>query len=273
MNELDLVEKWKAEAEKWEVQAGKNLDLANRAVTAVEKMRRWRTACIPLLGFLAAFVPIELVKGCEKDELIETIATDANACHDELKKLKETPAPVCPACPGCQVCPDCPPAPECPAPPACPDPVIVDLGTEWDQRVDRAIAQAQPLRDAYQARMQEFLPVLQRAKDLGVGPRIRDWINNSEAVQTFIEMSVRWGEVEQADNQMRGVLDRVHEQMSELCWWSKQNRQGARLQEMYPDYGLHERVRREMFELSNYHMLNYVCMDEVARQREEASEP
>lgn len=207
----------------------------------VEAANKSRETCEASLRLFVS-LPVLLAK-CEEAKSVAE--GDFALCNDELNAKSDV---------------ECPPAPECPE-----SRPVLDVGELYDQGVEQARRTIAPLQEEYAAKRAELEPAIERAKALGVGPRIRDWISNPEAVHAYIEAVVRVRELDAISGRVTSIVGSVRQRLSRAWWTSVQNR---RLEELEPwDRWLegHERYLHEASEWSNWG--SWVCRQAVIELR------
>lgn len=147
----------------------------------------------------------------------------------------------------------------------------ITLGEAYAQQVERARAEVAPIRADWDTKMAEFAVLFEQAKALGMGPRARDWIKNPEAVRLFIEMTVRWADIEQIQYKIDNAIRGVHDRLSNACWSDLNEMQP--MDDVMPDWRTYHGLRDQYIRMADTHMFFYICKDEIERQAEEASGP
>lgn len=186
------------------------------------------------------------------------------AASDKIMRHVECRTPVVcdQACP-CPVCPI-----ECPPPPACPTAELdkcrrdlnwreqkVEFG-EWFAKLQaQADEKIAVLRAQYFTLVEQFQPLAAKAKEMGIGPRARDWINKPEAVNLYLELGDRWAEIQMTYSQMEQIVQQAQHTADMTCYqnlvWS--------WEEIMPDRRDYDRLQQESYRLTdgNYHVYLY----------------
>jgi len=130
----------------------------------------------------------------------------------------------------------------------------VDFG-EWfaelQKQTDEKIT---TLRDQYFTLLEEFQPLKAKAIEMGLGPKVRDWINKPGATDLYIEVGERWVEIEQIYNEIEQVTREAENTANNTCYqnvlwqWN----------EILPDVRDHDRLQQEVFHLTNGNYFVYL---------------
>lgn len=134
------------------------------------------------------------------------------------------------ACPAALACPEPPKPSECPAPPpapVCPEvectEQVVAFGDYFTAMTQQAENQLQPLKAEFDAKKAELDPIFARAKELNIGPR-QAWVGNPEAVEVYITMISRIGELEDIHSRMQQIVQSVESRMDKAWYKSTERR-------------------------------------------------